>query len=59
MLINCSPFEPPQIAGVDYFYCLQKNILDFRNRTLKIEAWNESFANRIIIQEYCTYFVSF
>ena len=46
------------MAGVDYFYCIQKNILDLRARTLKIEAWNESFSTRIIIQEFCTYFVS-
>ncbi|RWS04389.1 SEC14-like protein 1 [Dinothrombium tinctorium] len=53
-----APYLLKKISGIDYFYCIQKNILDRRSRTLKIEAWNESFANRIIIQEYCTYYVS-
>ena len=46
------------MSGVDYFYCIQRNSLDRRARQLKIEAWNETFANRIVINEYCTYSVS-
>lgn len=46
-----------QISGVDYFYCIQRNSLDRRARRLTIEAWNETFANRIVINEYCTYSV--
>ncbi|RWS27759.1 SEC14-like protein 1 [Leptotrombidium deliense] len=53
-----APYLLKKISGIDYFQCVQKNILDRRSRTLKIEAWNESFANRIVIQEYCTYYVS-
>jgi hypothetical protein len=45
------------MAGIEYFYCIQRNDLDRRARTLKIDAWNESFANRIIINEYCIYYV--
>jgi hypothetical protein len=46
------------MAGVDFFYCIQRNTLDRKQRTLKIEAWNETFAKKIIINEFCTYFVS-
>lgn len=48
-----------QLAGIDYFYCIQRNTLDRRKRTLVIEAWNESFASRINVKEYCKYYVSF
>lgn len=37
---------------------MQKNSLNRRDRTLKIEAWNDSFANRLIIKEFCYYSVS-
>ena len=30
---------------------------DLRNRTLRIEAWNESFQSRVTINEYCIYSV--
>ena len=46
-----------QMAGVDFFYCIQRNTLDRRNRTLEIEAWNETFSKKIIINEFCTYSV--
>jgi len=52
-----APYLLKKIAGVDFVYFVQRNTLDRRARTLKIEAWNESFASRIIIQEYCTYSV--
>jgi len=52
-----APYLLKKMAGVDYFYCIQRNTLDRRARTLKIEAWNETFAKRIIINEFCTYFV--
>lgn len=47
-----------KIAGVDFVYFIQVNSLDRRNRALKIEAYNESFATRVIIHEVCNYFVS-
>ena len=37
----------------------QTNALDRRERTLKIHAFNESFSSRIIINEHCTYTVSY
>ena len=47
-----------QIAGVDYVYFIQRNSLNRRDRTLKIEAWNDSFASRVEIKEFCYYSVS-
>ena len=47
-----------QIVGVDYVYFIQKNSLDRRKRTLKIQAYNESFSSRIVINEHCNYSVS-
>ncbi|CAG2101926.1 unnamed protein product [Medioppia subpectinata] len=50
-----APYLLKKISGVDFVYFIQKNTLDRKNRILKIEAWNESFANRIVIHELCTY----
>ncbi|KAK7807602.1 hypothetical protein U0070_013908 [Myodes glareolus] len=47
-----------KIAGVDYVYFVQKNSLNSRERTLHIEAHNETFSNRVIIHEHCCYTVS-
>lgn len=47
-----------KIAGVDYVYFVQKNSLNSRERTLHIEAHNETFSNRVIIREHCCYTVS-
>ncbi|ERE67791.1 SEC14-like protein 1 [Cricetulus griseus] len=46
-----------KIAGVDYVYFVQKNSLNSRERTLHIEAHNETFSNRVIIHEHCCYTV--
>lgn len=46
-----------KIAGVDYVYFVQKNSLNKRERTLHIEAHNETFSNRVIIHEHCCYTV--
>ncbi|KAG8507466.1 SEC14-like protein 1 [Galemys pyrenaicus] len=46
-----------KIAGVDYVYFIQKNSLDARERTLHIEAHNETFASRVVIHEHCCYSV--
>lgn len=51
------PF-PSQIAGVDYLYFLQKNTLNRRERTLRIEVHNETFSNRVVVRECCNYTVS-
>uniref|UniRef100_A0A8C5MVV4 SEC14 like lipid binding 1 n=1 Tax=Leptobrachium leishanense TaxID=445787 RepID=A0A8C5MVV4_9ANUR len=46
-----------KIAGVDYVYFIQKNSLNRQDRTLHIEAYNETFGSRIVIHEYCSYTV--
>lgn len=46
-----------KIAGVDYVYFVQKNSLNRRERTLQIDAYNETFSNRVVIHEYCCYTV--
>ncbi|XP_026773037.3 SEC14-like protein 1 isoform X2 [Pangasianodon hypophthalmus] len=46
-----------RIAGVDYLYFVQKNTLDWRQRSLHIETYNESFSSRVIVKEHCSYTV--
>ncbi|KAE8577055.1 hypothetical protein XENTR_v10004412 [Xenopus tropicalis] len=46
-----------KIAGVDYVYFIQKNSLNRQERTLHIEAYNETFSSRIIVNEHCCYTV--
>ncbi|XP_067313499.1 SEC14-like protein 1 [Pseudorasbora parva] len=46
-----------RIAGVEYLYFIQKNSLDRRERTLHIEAYNESFSSRVNVFEHCCYTV--
>lgn len=48
-----------QIAGVDYVYFSQENTLNKRERTLHIESHNETFSNRVIIHELCSYSVCY
>lgn len=51
-------FPPPvQIAGVDYVFFIQKNTVNWRERTLRIEAHNETFASRVVVRETCSYSV--
>ncbi|XP_065066394.1 SEC14-like protein 1 isoform X2 [Rhopilema esculentum] len=52
-----APYLVKKIAGVDYVYFIQRNSLNRRDRTLKIEAWNDSFASRVEIKEHCYYSV--
>ncbi|XP_078690723.1 SEC14-like protein 1 isoform X3 [Branchiostoma floridae x Branchiostoma belcheri] len=52
-----APYILKKIAGVEVVYFIQKNSLDRRERTLKIEAHNESFASRVIVKENCLYSV--
>ncbi|XP_064423664.1 SEC14-like protein 1 isoform X1 [Latimeria chalumnae] len=46
-----------KIAGVDFVYFVQKNSLNRKERTLHIEAYNETFSNRVLINEFCSYTV--
>ncbi|XP_025086727.1 SEC14-like protein 1 isoform X4 [Pomacea canaliculata] len=52
-----APYLLKKIVGVDCLHFIQRNALDRRNRTLKIEAFNESFSSRIVIKEHCNYSV--
>ncbi|XP_017283665.1 SEC14-like protein 1 [Kryptolebias marmoratus] len=46
-----------RIAGVDYLYFIQKNTLNRRDRTLHIMVHNETFSNRVVVRECCSYTV--
>ncbi|KAG2455445.1 S14L1 protein, partial [Polypterus senegalus] len=46
-----------QIAGVEYVFFIQKNTLNWKDRTLLIEAHNETFGSRITVNETCCYSV--
>ncbi|KAM6957067.1 SEC14-like protein 1 [Aplochiton taeniatus] len=46
-----------RMAGVDYLYFLQSNTLDRRERKLRIEVTNETFSNRVVVDEVCHYTV--
>ncbi|XP_044730159.1 SEC14-like protein 1 isoform X2 [Chrysoperla carnea] len=52
-----APYLVKKIVGVDCVYFIQKNMLNRRERVLEIDAYNESFATRVIINEKCRYFV--
>jgi len=49
------PYLLKKIMGVEFLLFRQRNTKDLRARTLRIEAWNESFENRVEINEYCVY----
>nr|Q29JQ0.1 RecName: Full=Protein real-time [Drosophila pseudoobscura pseudoobscura] len=51
-----APYIFKKLIGVDFVYFLQHNYLDMSNRTLSIEAVNESFSSRIEIFERCRYY---
>jgi len=51
------PYLLKKIMGVEFLLFRQRNTKDLRARTLRIEAWNESFENRVEINEYCVYSV--
>lgn len=46
-----------KVAGVEHVVFVQKNVLNWRERTLHIEAHNETFANRVVVNETCSYTV--
>lgn len=52
-----APYLLKKIVNVDHVIFLQKNHLDRRQRTLRIDACNESFSSRLIIKEFCHYYV--
>ncbi|KAL5018685.1 hypothetical protein ScPMuIL_004407 [Solemya velum] len=52
-----APYLLKKIVGVDHVVFIQKNHLDRKNRTLEIDAHNESFSSRVIINEHCSYSV--
>lgn len=58
-LAPCSPWLllPLQIAGVEHVVFLQRNVLNWKERTLHIEAHNETFASRVVVKENCSYTV--
>ena len=47
-----------QIAGVEHVVFVQRNVLNWKERTLFIEAHNETFASRVVVKENCSYRVS-
>ncbi|CAF0966242.1 unnamed protein product [Adineta steineri] len=52
-----APYLLKKIVNVDHVIFLQKNHLDRRQRTLRIDACNESFSSRLTIKEFCHYYV--
>ena len=52
-----APYLLKKLMGVEFLLFRQRNTTDLRARTLHIEAWNESFDNRVEINEYCVYSV--
>ncbi|KAB0394221.1 hypothetical protein E2I00_005062 [Balaenoptera physalus] len=53
------PFELVMaIAGVEHVVFVQRNVLNWKERTLLIEAHNETFASRVVVKENCSYTVS-
>lgn len=51
-----APYIFKKLIGVEVVFFLQHNYLDLANRTLNIEAVNESFSSRIEIFEKCRYY---
>ncbi|KAM4697984.1 SEC14-like protein 5 [Rhinophrynus dorsalis] len=46
-----------KIAGVEFVFFIQKNTLNWKDRTLLIEAHNETFSSRVMVNETCSYSV--
>ncbi|XP_012599220.2 SEC14-like protein 5 [Microcebus murinus] len=46
-----------KIAGVEHVVFVQRNVLNWKERTLLIEAHNETFASRVVVHENCSYTV--
>jgi hypothetical protein len=52
-----APYLLKKLMGVEFLLFRQRNTLDKKQRSLTIDAWNESFAHRIVINEVCLYSV--
>ncbi|KAM9584246.1 SEC14-like protein 5 isoform 1-T1 [Trichechus inunguis] len=46
-----------KIAGVEHVVFVQRNVLNWKERTLLIDAHNETFASRVVVRENCSYTV--
>lgn len=51
-----APYLLKKVIGLDVVYFNQTNFLDMRERSLSIEAVNETYANRVEIFERCRYY---
>ena len=45
-----------RMMGIDQIFFCQKNVLNLDERRLEITAWNESFDNRVTVEEKCVYY---
>lgn len=52
-----APYVLKKLVGIDVAFFIQTNILNMRERTLTIEATNETFSSKIKIFERCRYYV--
>ncbi|XP_076998008.1 SEC14-like protein 5 [Tamandua tetradactyla] len=46
-----------KIAGVEHVVFVQRNVLNWKERRLLIEAHNQTFASRVVVNENCSYAV--
>ncbi|XP_070267671.1 SEC14-like protein 5 [Myotis yumanensis] len=46
-----------KMAGVEHVVFVQRNVLNWKERTLHIDAHNETFASRVVVRENCSYTV--
>ncbi|XP_006090450.1 SEC14-like protein 5 [Myotis lucifugus] len=46
-----------KMAGVEHVVFVQRNVLNWKERTLHIDAHNETFASRVVVLENCSYTV--
>ncbi|XP_049760355.1 SEC14-like protein 5 [Elephas maximus indicus] len=46
-----------KIVGVEHVVFVQRNVLNWKERTLLINAHNETFASRVVVNETCSYTV--
>ena len=44
-----------RMMGIDQIFFCQRNVLESKERRLEITAWNESFDNRVTVNEKCVY----
>lgn len=42
---------------MEHVVFVQRNVLNWRERTLLIDAHNETFASRVVVRENCSYAV--